>query len=116
MMIRVSPMHREDSALFDAECRAAFGDFPAALASYAREHRKIVTKRRCGKIHFVQQWDHCLFERMRDVDPAEAALAQLRKLVGQGIVSQPKHIEIEQFIAKREVQAGRFGLVNRRGR
>ena len=29
---------------FDAECRAAFGDFPAALASFAREHRDIVAR------------------------------------------------------------------------
>lgn len=29
---------------FDAECRAAFGDFPAALARYAREHRDIVAR------------------------------------------------------------------------
>lgn len=29
---------------FDAECRAAFGDFPAALASFAREHRGIVAR------------------------------------------------------------------------
>ena len=29
---------------FDAECRAAFENFPAALASFAREHREIVAR------------------------------------------------------------------------
>ena len=46
--------HAEDLAIqehsvrvaecFDAVCRAAFGDFPATLAPYAREHRKIVAR------------------------------------------------------------------------
>ena len=46
--------HAEDLAIqersvrvagrFDAECRAAFGDYPAALASYAREHREVVAR------------------------------------------------------------------------
>ena len=46
--------HAEDLAIqersvhvaecFDAECRAAFGNFPATLAPYAREHREIVAR------------------------------------------------------------------------
>ena len=46
--------HAEDLAIqersvrvaerFDAECRAAFGTYPAALARYAREHRNIVAR------------------------------------------------------------------------
>ena len=46
--------HSEDLAIqersvrvaerYDAECRAAFGNVPAALAPYAREHREIVAR------------------------------------------------------------------------